>query len=359
MKRQRTIILGIECTAHTLGASVVDSNGTILSNINMAIKSDDSGLIPVEIMEHHAQNARRIIMEALETASMSISDVTHIAVSNAPGMGHALRVGNIISKAISRYYDIPVIMVNHSMAHLTTGIMDFGKESKITLLYAAGANTQLWNLNGDMLMLVGESLDMGIGHLLDLSSRAIGYGFPGGPIIEELAAKHIDSDIIELPYTIKGMDVSFSGIATAFKNKASKAIKDYDSGMVTKEEKESQINALSYSLQEHSFSALIEASERAIALQDSTGLSIIGGVALNKRFCGMAMIMCDDRGAIMRIPPRELLADNAGMIALEGLRMLQSGCNPIVFMKGETIRIDPYERLPRKMEYSRLHLPGV
>ncbi|MFT4309367.1 MAG: tRNA (adenosine(37)-N6)-threonylcarbamoyltransferase complex transferase subunit TsaD [Candidatus Woesearchaeota archaeon] len=348
------LILGIECTAHTIGASIIDSNAKILSNHNISMKSNDSGLIPVEIMEHHASNIKNIILESLIRSEKSIDDITHIAVSNSPGMGHALRVGNIMTKALSFSKQIPIIPVNHSLAHLTTGIVLYPPNTNITLLYAAGANTQLWNLSENRLMMVGETLDMGIGHLLDICARTIGYGFPGGPIIEELASRH-DGSLIELPYSIKGMDVSYGGISTSYKNKASKIIGDYNDSKISIDEKDIMLNALCYSLQEHAYGVLIEATERAMALQESLGLSVIGGVALNKRFLEMANIMCSDRNASIIIPNKELLADNAGMIALEGLRMLYSGYKPMVHDYNNSLRIDPYERLPRITDYHRLN----
>jgi N6-L-threonylcarbamoyladenine synthase len=353
MIKKKRIVLGIECTAHTFGASIINDRYEILSNYNISMKSTYSGLIPVEIMEHHAEFAKSIIQDALKQSNTQINDITHISISNEPGMGHALRVGNIIVKTLSQKNKIPVIKVNHSLAHLTTGIMELNNNKNITLLYIAGANTQIWNLKGEELMLVGETLDMGIGHLLDLCARDLGYGFPGGPIIEKFSLKHPDNSIIEFPYTIKGMDVSFGGISTSFKTKINKLKAELKSNKITEDEYERIIAKLCYSLQEHAFGSLIEAAERAIALQDSEGLALIGGVALNKRFVEMANLMCNERKAILRIPKRELLADNAAMIAIEGLRLVNAGEEGFIFEKNKEYRIKPYKRLERKINYRR------
>jgi N6-L-threonylcarbamoyladenine synthase len=334
-------ILAIESTAHTFGAAISD-DVHILSNERDAMRVSDAGLIPIEIAEHHVAVCRPVITRALEQAHTRLEDVELIAVSNEPGMGHALRIGNICAKALSYRLAIPLLPVNHSLAHLTSAMVSITEE-RATLLYIAGANTQIWNYDGH-LNLVGETLDIGLGHLLDLVARDLGAGFPGGPVIEALARR---SDVlIELPYSVKGMDVTYGGLATKLRQLIAL---DKKRGTLDDE----RTSSLAYSLQEYAFAMMLEACERAIALNSSTMLSIIGGVALNERFTHMARVLCDERRCGFMVPERELLADNAGMIALEAARRMSAHEKVAPFAKGSSLRIEPYARLPERLLYER------
>lgn len=337
---QSMLILAIESTAHTFGAAIVDGT-SVVSNVRDAMQVPDSGLIPVLIGEHHVEVCDTIIAQALEDAGRSIDEVELIAVSNEPGMGHALRVGNICAKALSTRLSVPLLAVNHSLSHLTSAMVSLTDHERVTLLYAAGANTQIWNYDGH-LSLVGETLDIGLGHLLDLVARDLGAGFPGGPIIESLAKR---SDVlIELPYGVKGMDMSFGGLSTKLRQLIEL---DRERGALTDKRKAS----LAFSLQEYAFAMSLEATERAIALNGSSALAIIGGVALNARFEEMARVLCDERSCAYFVPDRSLLADNAAMIGLEAARLMRTGATPQVFREGSSMRIAPYARLERRFSY--------
>ena len=117
------------------------------------------------------------------------------------------------------------------------------------LLYVSGANTQIIAYDGGKYRIFGETLDGGIGNFLDTFARDLGLGFPGGPIVEKLAKK--GKNYIELPYVVKGMDISVGGIQTNVKQKL-------QTGKYSKED-------LAYSVQETVFAMLVETAERAIA----------------------------------------------------------------------------------------------
>ncbi|HLC88615.1 MAG TPA: UGMP family protein, partial [Candidatus Nanoarchaeia archaeon] len=147
---------------------------------------------------------------------------------------------------------------------------------------------------------VGETLDVGLGNMLDKFGRIMGLGFPAGPEIEILAKK---GKYIELPYVVKGMDVSFSGILT-------KAQQLYKKGAAKED--------LCFSVQETCFAMLTEVAERAMANANKKELLLVGGVGANQRFCDMLSIMCKERGAEFYKVPPELAKDNGAMIAWEG-----------------------------------------
>ncbi len=313
------LCLGIESTAHTFGISVVDFDGTVLSNIKNSFTTKEGGMIPAEVADYHALNCGQVTKEALEKANVKMQDISLIAFSNAPGIGHVLKVGQFVAKFLSQKFNIPVIGVNHCIAHLEIG-RQLTKAKDPILLYASGANTQIIAYEAKKYRIFGETLDIGIGNFLDSFARFLELGFPGGPKIEILAKE--GKQFIELPYAVKGMDVSFGGLLTNLKQK-------FKSNEFSKED-------LCYSTQETTFAMLLEVSERALAHCDKKELLLGGGVACNKRLQEMAIQMCEDRGAKCYILPNEFNVDNAAMIAWTGILMNNK--------KNNSLAINPYER---------------
>jgi len=335
MKRKikSILCLGIETTAHTFGASVVeykDNKFNVLSNVRDMYKTEKGGLIPVQLSEHHVECFDRVITEALEKAQKNIHEIQLISFSQGPGIGHALRIGSAVARALSLQLKIPLIGVNHCVAHQEISIIYNAKDP--VLLYASGANTQVIAYDGGKYRVFGETLDTGVGNFLDTFARDLGLGFPGGPKIDQMAAKAKarNAKYIELPYSVKGMDVSFSGIHTVLR----KMIKD---GKLNSEEEKENV---CYSVQETIFAMLLEVSERAMAHCEKTELVLGGGVACNSRLKEMAQQMCKDRNAICIIPENQYLVDNAGMIAVLGIKMYEAGN----ITKIEHSQINPYER---------------
>jgi N6-L-threonylcarbamoyladenine synthase len=192
------------------------------------------------------------------------------------------------------------------------------------MLYASGANTQIIAYDGGKYRIFGETLDNGVGNFLDGFARHMGMGFPGGPKIYELALK--GKEYIELPYVVKGMDVSFGGIQTNLKQK-------YDSGKYSKED-------LCYSCQETVFAMLVEVAERAMAHCEKDELLLGGGVGCNKRLQEMCGVMCKERDAKLFVPPNSVMVDNGLMIAWEGIIEYNSRGGDNI----DKIDIKPYER---------------
>ncbi|MBI2137756.1 bifunctional N(6)-L-threonylcarbamoyladenine synthase/serine/threonine protein kinase [Candidatus Woesearchaeota archaeon] len=317
------ICLGIESTAHTFGIGVAESSGKILANVLKPVVTDKGGLIPAKVAEHHIEVCDTAIREALEKAGISINDVNLVSFSQGPGMGHALRVGAMAARAISVMRKIPLIGVNHCIGHLEIGKL-LTKAKEPVLLYVSGANTQILAFEGGKYRIFGETLDIGAGNMLDVFGREIGLGFPAGPKIMELAAK--DRNYVELPYAIKGMDVSFGGILTNITEK-------WKTGKYSRED-------LCYSLQETAFSMLVEAAERAMAHTGKKELLLGGGVASNLRLQEMCRAMCRQRGAESFVPERQFLVDNGAMIAWLGLLEYRKGKRT----KAEKSPIMPYWR---------------
>ena len=304
----KVICLGIETTAHTFGIGIVDEDGKILANCKDSFTTKEGGMVPYEASEHHVKVIDKVITEALDKAKLSVKDINLIAFSQSPGLGHCLRIGTFAARVLAKKLNIPLIGVNHCIAHLEIGNLVTNAKDPV-MLYASGANTQIIAYEGKRYRIFGETLDIGVGNFLDSFARELGLGFPGGPKVYELALK--GKNLIELPYSVKGMDVNFGGILTNLKQKIK-------SGKYSKED-------LCYSVQETVFAMLIEISERALAHCKKNELLLGGGVGCNKRLQEMAKIMCKERGAKCFIPANEFLVDNGAMIAWQGIIEYKSG----------------------------------
>lgn len=319
------ISLGIESTAHTFGIGIIKADGTILANERKVFTTEEGqgGMIPAEVAEHHTDVFKEILDSALNKAGMTIKDIDIVSYSQSPGIGNCLRIGAMLARSIASIHEKPIIGVNHCIAHLEIGKLLSDARDPV-FLYASGANTQIIAFDGGKYRIFGETLDIGIGNFIDSFARHMGLGFPGGPKIYQLS---LDAkNLIELPYTVKGMDVSFGGLLTNLKQK-------FDSKEYSKED-------LAFSLQETAFAMLVEVSERAMAHCGKTELLLGGGVASSKRLQEMCAIMCKERGAVSYSLPTEVNVDNGLMIAWLGLLEYNAGKRMTVQEAG----IKPYLR---------------
>jgi len=322
MKLRNKMILGIESTAHTFGIGIVN-NGKILCNLKSSYTTKAGGIIPRDAAKHHAECAERIFADSLKEAKIKKEEIDAIAFSNSPGLPPCLLEGMKFAKKKSKELKIPLIPVNHCVAHLEIGKINGAKDP--VLLYVSGANTQIVTYSNKRYRIFGETLDIGVGNFIDNFARFIGLGFPGGPKIQKLAEK---GKYLELPYSLKGMDFNFSGILTNLKQKFKKGIKKED---------------LAYSLQETAFSMLVEGAERALAYTGKNELVLGGGVACNSRLQEMCKIMCKERGAKFFCPEDNLLQDNGSMIAYTG-ELLFNNKNYIKLENINSVDIAPRQR---------------
>jgi len=293
-------ILGVESTAHTFGIGIITDKGDILANVKDSYTSPDKGMIPHEIAQHHQKVAESVVQKAFTEAKLSWKDISFIAYSAGPGLDPALWAGYNLVKQWSKSYNKKIVGVNHCAAHLSIGKM-YNKLKDPCYLYVSGVNTQVIVEEGGKYRVMGETLDIGLGNMLDKFGRIIGLGFPAGPQIEELAKK---GKYIEMPYVVKGMDVEYSGIVTHAVNLYKKGAKKED---------------LCFSIQETIFSMLTEVAERAMAHTGKKELLLIGGVAANKRLIEMLTIMCRERKAKFYVVPVEYSGDQGVMIAWTGI----------------------------------------
>lgn len=312
--------LGIESTAHTFGIGIVTDKGRVLSNVwDTYTPPAGWGIKPMDARKHHDEVAQRLLDRALKETKLSLDDIGLIAFSQGPGLPPCLHAGLDFARKLSAETKKPLVGVNHCIAHieiarLTTKLRD------PVVLYVSGANTQVLSFVEGRYRCFGETMDVGIGNALDKFSRSAGMEFPGGPKIEKLAKK---GKYVELPYSVKGMDLSFSGIIT-------EAMRRHMSG--------ERLENLCFSLQETLFAMLTEVTERALAHTSKREVILTGGVAANQRLQDMLEIMCRERGARFAAVPRELAGDNGVMIAWTGILQKNAGMN--VFPPDKLSKID-------------------
>ncbi|MBI4362263.1 MAG: bifunctional N(6)-L-threonylcarbamoyladenine synthase/serine/threonine protein kinase [Euryarchaeota archaeon] len=302
-------VLGIEGTAWSLSAAVV-SEAEVVAEVSRPYVPPRGGIHPREAAQHHAEHIGGVLRECVgeaERRGVARGDIGAVAFSRGPGMGPCLRTVATAARALSVSWGVPLVGVNHAVAHMEVGRWRCGVSNPI-VLYVSGGNTQVVAHREGRYRVMGETLDIGIGNGLDKFARGLGLGHPGGPRVEELARQA--SRYHPLPYSVKGMDLAFSGLVTAAEEMAQRG--------VPREE-------VCYSLQETAYAMLVEVAERAMAHAGRQDLLLAGGVAANLRLQEMCRVMCMERGARFHVPERRYLGDAGAMIAHTGLVMARHG----------------------------------
>lgn len=310
-------VLGIEGTAHTLGVGIVEETDAslgqprcrVLANERIMVRPEHGGIHPRDAAHHHGEFGPGVLAAALQKWGGKAEDLEAIAFSQGPGLGPCLRVAATMARSLSLSTGLPLVGVNHCVAHLEIGRGVTPADDPM-LLYVSGANTQILAFARGRYRVFGETLDIGLGNALDKFARDNDIAFPGGPEIEKLAKLADPAILHPLPYSVKGMDLNLAGLATA----AQRLVAD---GVPLPE--------VCHSLQETAFAQVVEVAERALAHTGKPELVLGGGVACNSRLQAMARAMCEDRGARLHAPPRDLLVDNGAMIAWLGLAKLRVG----------------------------------
>ncbi|MDD1674520.1 MAG: bifunctional N(6)-L-threonylcarbamoyladenine synthase/serine/threonine protein kinase, partial [Methanomicrobiales archaeon] len=262
-------VLGIEGTAWNLSAALFDQS--LIYQKSAPYKPPQGGIHPREAAQHHASVMREVIGDVLGKADT----IAGVAFSQGPGLGPCLRTTATAARAVALARNVPLVGVNHCVAHVEIGCYGTGCRDPITL-YVSGANTQVIGFLNGRFRIFGETLDIGLGNALDKFARIHHLPHPGGPVVERLAAQGSYSD---LPYTVKGMDLAFSGLVSAAK------------------EKKAPIEDVCAGLQETAFAMCVEVTERALAHAGKSEVLLVGGVGANKRLQEMLRIMCEERGA--------------------------------------------------------------
>ena len=297
--------LGIESTAHTFSCAILETRGRrgrVLADVRRAYRPPDGeGIHPREASRHHVEKSSTCLRECLEESGMSMRDVDAIAYAAGPGLGPCLRVGAVVARALSSYHKIPLYPVHHAIGHIELGKMLTRTDDPLVLL-VSGGHTMILAYSAPHWRVFGETLDITLGQLFDQFGRSLGMASPCGQEIERIASW--GEEYCDLPYTVKGNDVSFSGICSAAKEAIASGI---------------ERKSVCHSLQETAFAMVCEATERALVLTKKRELLIVGGVAANARLSMMLDEMSRNHGCRVAAAPMRYAGDCGSQIAWAGM----------------------------------------
>ncbi|KAK7206811.1 glycoprotease family-domain-containing protein [Myxozyma melibiosi] len=329
-----TIAIGLEGSANKLGVGIIRHHprpdksspkppAEILANIRHTyITPPGEGFLPRDTAKHHRSFVVKLVRQALKQSGVSIADIDCVCFTQGPGMGAPLQSVAIAARTISLMWDKPLVGVNHCVGHIEMGREITGATNPV-VLYVSGGNTQVIAYSHQRYRIFGETLDIAVGNCLDRFARTL--HIPNDPSpgynIEQLARK--GKHYVELPYTVKGMDVSMSGILAYIDGVANdifggKPKYTDDGAEITRED-------LCFSLQETIFAMLVEITERAMAHVGSQQVLIVGGVGCNERLQQMMGMMARDRGGAVYATDERFCIDNGIMIAHAGLLAYETG----------------------------------
>ncbi|KAK8703543.1 hypothetical protein V6N13_047198 [Hibiscus sabdariffa] len=341
VKMKKMTALGFEGSANKIGVGVVTLDGTILSNPRHTyITPPGQGFLPRETAQHHLQHVLPLIKSALKEAQITPDDIDCLCYTKGPGMGAPLQVSAIVVRVLSLLWKKPIVAVNHCVAHIEMGRIVTGADDPV-VLYVSGGNTQVIAYSEGRYRIFGETIDIAVGNCLDRFARVLTLSNDPSPgyNIEQLAKK--GEKFIDLPYVVKGMDVSFSGILSYIEATAEEKLKNNECTPAD----------LCYSLQETLFAMLVEITERAMAHCDSKDVLIVGGVGCNERLQEMMRTMCSERGG------RLFATDDRSRHSLSGsgpMRCMQSGgrnrslvTQVVLQMKLDSIKVSMIVAFPR------------
>ncbi|ETI28495.1 hypothetical protein G647_00944 [Cladophialophora carrionii CBS 160.54] len=337
------IALGLEGSANKLGVGLIYHSGVpntatytsyaskqaqsksqpevrILSNIRHTYHAPPgAGFLPKDTALHHRSHVTTLVVQALQEANISPADLDCICYTRGPGMGAPLQSVALAARTLSLLWDKPLVGVNHCIGHIEMGRSITGATNPV-VLYVSGGNTQVIAYSMQRYRIFGETLDIAVGNTLDRFARTL--AIPNDPApgynIEQMAKAALAPPIlVDLPYAVKGMDCSFSGILARVDELAISCLRgklvDPASGRkVTPED-------LCFSLQETVFAMLVEITERAMAHVGSSQVLIVGGVGCNERLQEMMGQMARSRGGDVYATDERFCIDNGIMIAHAGL----------------------------------------
>lgn len=309
------ITLAIESSCDETAASVLKNGREVLSNIistQIDIHKKFGGVVPEVASRKHIENIDIVVQQALDEANITMNDITHIAVTYGPGLVGALLVGLSYAKAMAYALDIPLVGVNHIEGHLSANYIAHKdlKPPFITLIVSGGHTHLVEVKDYGEYEILGRTRDDASGEAFDKVARAMGLGYPGGPIIDKLA-KEGNKDAIEFPraYMDEGYDFSFSGIKSAVLNYLN----------AKKMKKEEIVEAdVAASFQDAVTDVLANKAIKAAKEKGYSVVTLSGGVASNSGLREKIEILGKENGIEVKYPPLILCTDNAAMIGCAG-----------------------------------------
>jgi N6-L-threonylcarbamoyladenine synthase len=326
-----SIILGIDTSCDDTAAAVVENGTKVISNIvstQTEIHTKYGGIVPELASRRHIEMIWPVVDESLKAADMKLNDLSGIAVCHGPGLIGSLLVGCSFVKAICYSKDIPFLAVNHLEGHIFSILLEEPKPSfPFLALIVSGGHTCLYRVDGfGAYRELGKTRDDAAGEAYDKVSKLLGFGYPGGPIIEKIALGG-NPKAIGFPraYLPESLDFSFSGLKTAVLNfvKRNKlGVMGNDIPHITHH---ALLNDIAASFQTSVIDVLVRKIEWAIKKEGIKHVVLTGGVAANKELRKRMKEMGDEKTVDVFIPAPSFCTDNAAMIASAGYYHFKEG----------------------------------
>lgn len=317
------LVLAIETSCDDTSVAVLEQGNVLRSHLIAAqdVHRLYGGVVPELASRAHLELLPPMVERALAEAGVRASDLTGVAVTNAPGLVGSLVVGVAFAKAWSRALGLPLVGVNHIEAHLHSASLEHGDSPwPAVSLVVSGGHTELVEVRGLFEhRWLGSTLDDAAGEAYDKVAKRLGLGFPGGPEIDRLAAEG-RADAFELPRPMldrPGLDFSFSGLKTAVSVHLEPLGEPPYPPVLVRD--------MAASFQAAVVEVLVAKCRRALERTRARALNLGGGVACNRALRAALADLCAGRGVALRIPSPRLCADNAAMIAWLGARRLARG----------------------------------
>jgi len=333
------LVLGIETSCDETSVAVLDGEGRVLSNIvasQVAAHAAYGGVVPELAARAHLENLPTVFETALDGAGIGVADIELVCATAGPGLIGALLVGLSAGKALAFARGLPAIGVNHLEGHLYSAHLRPGGEPALALdapfhgLVVSGGHAELVRVESDRVVALARTRDDAPGEAFDKVARRAGLPYPGGPVVDRIAAK-ADGSRFTLPIgrvSDGSDDFSFSGLKTAMLREFEK--RGVDGSPIDADTLSGDLADLFASFQRAIVTALLE---RVRAVHEREGircLALSGGVAANSELRATISKWGEENGVEVLLPARSLTTDNAAMIAWAGLiRYRQGGAPPL------------------------------
>ncbi|WP_145477381.1 tRNA (adenosine(37)-N6)-threonylcarbamoyltransferase complex transferase subunit TsaD [Staphylococcus warneri] len=331
MNKQQTLILAIETSCDETSVSVIKNGTEILSNTVLSqIESHKrfGGVVPEIASRHHVEGITTTIDTALQIANVTMNDINAIAVTQGPGLIGALLIGINAAKALAFAYDLPLIPVHHIAGHIYANHLETPLTFPLMALIVSGGHTELVYMKNHLnFEVIGETRDDAVGEAYDKVARTIDLPYPGGPQIDQLAAKGEDTYQFPRVWLEKGSyDFSFSGLKSAVINQ-----------LHNQRQKGQEIvpENVATSFQNSVVEVLTTKAIHACKAYNVKRLIVAGGVASNRGLRESIAKQCEDNQIQLTIPTPKLCTDNAAMIGAAGHYLYLAGIRSDMSMNGK------------------------
>ncbi|MEQ9229415.1 MAG: tRNA (adenosine(37)-N6)-threonylcarbamoyltransferase complex transferase subunit TsaD [Cyclobacteriaceae bacterium] len=330
------IILGIESSCDETSAAIC-REGKIINNViaTQAVHKSYGGVVPELASRAHQKNIIPVIDQVLQDADLNLNDLDAISYTQGPGLLGALLVGSSMAKSLAFSLGIPLIPVHHMRAHVLAHFIDDPKPTfPFLCLTVSGGNTQIVKVKDyDTMEILGQTLDDAVGEAFDKCAKMLGLPYPGGPLIDQHAAKGNLNAFTFSKTEVPGIDYSFSGIKTSVLYFLRDQLKENPNFI------EENLNDLCASIQSTLVNMLLEPFFKAAENEGIKQLAIAGGVAANSGLRSQLELNSKEKGIEVFIPKFEYCTDNAAMIAIAGHLTMNSRAT-------ESLSMSPMPRMP-------------